>query len=101
MKTDNLMEGLVGSQMTPISAYCKQRSSPFLPVFSPRYTRKFNLSRIGMNKSPKSLNLIAASVQPLEASKLDHLSNTLPSKGYAHSMFLSICNSKLKEYFLI
>lgn len=80
IKTDNLMEGLVGSQMTPISVYCKQRSSPFLPVFSPRYTRKFNLSRIGMNNPPKSLNSIAASVQPLEASKLGHLSNTLPSK---------------------
>ncbi|XP_062157473.1 phosphoserine phosphatase, chloroplastic-like [Alnus glutinosa] len=33
-----------------------------------------------MNKSPKSLKTIAASVQPVEASKLSHLNNTLPSK---------------------
>ncbi|XP_030939035.1 phosphoserine phosphatase, chloroplastic [Quercus lobata] len=74
------MEGLVGSQMTPITARCKQLSSPFLPVFSPRFTKKFNLSLIGMSKSPKSLNLIAASVQPLEAAKLGPFDNTLPSK---------------------
>ncbi|KAM3703444.1 hypothetical protein ACB094_04G099700 [Castanea mollissima] len=74
------MEGLVGSQMTPITAHCKQLSSPFLPVFSPRFTKKFNLSLIGMSKSPKSLNLIAASVQPLESAKLGHFDNTLPSK---------------------
>lgn len=81
METDKLMEGLVGSQMTPITAHCKQLSSPFLPVFSPRFTKKFNLSLIGMSKSPKSLNLIAASVQPLESAKLGHFNNTLPSKG--------------------
>lgn len=66
--------------MTPITAHCKQLSSPFLPVFSPRFTKKFNLSLIGTSKSPKSLNLIAASVQPLEAAKLGPFDNTLPSK---------------------
>ncbi|KAK7838754.1 phosphoserine phosphatase [Quercus suber] len=74
------MEGLVGSQMTPITAHCKQLSSPFLPVFSTRFTKKFNLSLIGTSKSPKSLNLIAASIQPLEDAKLGPFDNTLPSK---------------------
>ncbi|KAE8124447.1 hypothetical protein FH972_019332 [Carpinus fangiana] len=74
------MERLVSSQTAPISAQCRQHSSPFLPAFSHRFTRKLNISHIGMNKSPKSLKSIAASVQPLEASKLGHSSNTLPSK---------------------
>jgi hypothetical protein len=86
METDNLMEGLVGSQTAPISARCRQHSSPFLPAFSHRFTRKLNISHIGMNKSPKSLKSIAASVQPLETSKLGRLNNTLPSKGYAQAM---------------
>jgi hypothetical protein len=32
------------------------------------------------------LKSIAALVQPVEASKLSHLNNTLPSKGYARAM---------------
>ncbi|KAG7955060.1 hypothetical protein I3843_11G052000 [Carya illinoinensis] len=74
------MEGLVSSQMTLISAQYRQLNSPFLPAFSLQFKRRLDISRIGMDKSPKSLKSITASVQPLETSKLGHSNNTLPSK---------------------
>ncbi|KAF5477163.1 hypothetical protein F2P56_003833 [Juglans regia] len=74
------MEGLVSSQMTLIGAHYRQLNSPFLPAFSLQFKRRFDISRIGMDKSPKSLKSVTASVQPLETSKLGHSNNTLPSK---------------------
>ncbi|KAE7999698.1 hypothetical protein FH972_004103 [Carpinus fangiana] len=75
------MEGLVSSQAAPISAHC------FLPAFPHRFRIKLNISHIRIKKSPKSLKSIAASVQPLEASKLGHFKQ--------HSAIQRLCSSNV------
>lgn len=83
METDSLMEGLVNTQIARVGAHCRQPSSLLLPELPLRFKRNLNICQIGMNKSPKSLKSITASVQRLNCSELGHFNNTLPSKGYA------------------
>ncbi|CAL5444986.1 unnamed protein product [Camellia sinensis] len=74
------MEGLIIAQINPVRAYCRRHQSPFIPTYTPRLVKRVLLTPIGMMKHPKSLNSVAASVQPLESSAASRLDNTLPSK---------------------
>ena len=87
---DNLMEGLISARISPVRAYCRQQYSCFVPKFIQTETKRVSVSPIGMMKQPKSLNSVAASVQPLEASTMGRFDNTVPSKGYIHQ--LNICS---------
>ncbi|KAF5933931.1 hypothetical protein HYC85_030102 [Camellia sinensis] len=74
------MEGLIIARINPVRAYCRRHQSPFIPTYTPRLVKRVLLTPIGMMKHPKSLNSVAASVQPLESSAASRLDNTLPSK---------------------
>ncbi|KAA8541036.1 hypothetical protein F0562_024999 [Nyssa sinensis] len=77
---DNLMEGLICAKINPIRTYCGRPESSFIATFTRRLVRRVYVSPIRMMKHPKPFNSVAASVQPLKASALDRLDNTLPSK---------------------
>ncbi|KAB1216843.1 Phosphoserine phosphatase, chloroplastic [Morella rubra] len=74
------MEGLVNTQIARVGDHCRQPSSLLLPELPLRFKRNLNICQIGMNKSPKSLKSITASVQRLNCAELGHFNNTLPSK---------------------
>ncbi|XP_059642200.1 phosphoserine phosphatase, chloroplastic [Cornus florida] len=74
------MEGLMSARINPNYAYCRRHQSPFIPSFTAQLAKKVYVSPIGMMKQPKPFNSVAASVQPLEASALGPLDNTLPSR---------------------
>ncbi|XP_021286442.1 phosphoserine phosphatase, chloroplastic [Herrania umbratica] len=74
------MEGLAASRIISIQASCRRHYSAFLPTFSLQLRKISNRGQVWMMKRPKSLELIAASVQPLEASTTGHFDNMQPSK---------------------
>lgn len=75
------MEGLISARVNPVSASSIQEKSVFLPKFSSRAKKIYFGCKIKMMKNPKSFTLVAASVQPQEASKPGSSNNKLPSKG--------------------
>ncbi|KAB2073349.1 hypothetical protein E1A91_A07G077400v1 [Gossypium mustelinum] len=75
------MEGLVNSRIIPIRASCRRHYSVFLPTFSLQLRNKnLNKGQVWMMRRPKSLDSIAASIQPLEASTTGNIDNRQPSK---------------------
>ncbi|KAK8515862.1 hypothetical protein V6N13_096807 [Hibiscus sabdariffa] len=74
------MEGLVSSRVIPIQVSCRRYYSAFLPTFSLHLRKSLNKGQVWMMKHPKSLDSIAASIQPLEASTSGHFDNKQPSK---------------------
>ncbi|XP_022769238.1 phosphoserine phosphatase, chloroplastic-like isoform X2 [Durio zibethinus] len=74
------MEGLSISRIIPIQVSCKRHCSAFLPTFSLHLRKNLSRGQVWMMKRPKSLDPIAASVQPLEASSIGHFDNKQPSK---------------------
>lgn len=78
-----LMEGLASSRIIPIRASCRRHYSVFLPTFSLQLRNKnLNKGQDWMMRRPKSLDSVAASIQPLEASTTGNTDNRLPSKGF-------------------
>lgn len=74
------MEGLISARVNPVYASSIQEKSVFLPKFCSRAKKISFGCNIRMMKNPKSLTLVAASVQPQEASKPGSSNNKLPSK---------------------
>ncbi|KAE8720477.1 Phosphoserine phosphatase [Hibiscus syriacus] len=74
------MEGLVGSRIIPIRASYRRHYSAFLPTFSLHLRKNLNQVQVWMMERPKSLDPIAASIQPLEPSTSGHIDNKQPSK---------------------
>ncbi|MBA0757328.1 hypothetical protein Gotri_020434 [Gossypium trilobum] len=75
------MEGLVNSRIIPIRTSCRRHYSVFLPTFSLQLRNKnLNKGQVWMMRRPKSLDSVAASIQPLEASTTGNTDNRQPSK---------------------
>lgn len=96
MKQIIVMEGLVSARVNPVYASSVQGKSVFLPKFSFRTKNISYGNKLRMMKNPKSLTLVAASVQPQEASKAGSSGNKLPSKGTIQDPIeISSANEKL------
>ncbi|KAE8672336.1 Phosphoserine phosphatase [Hibiscus syriacus] len=74
------MEGLASSRIIPIPASCRRHYSAFLPKFSLQLRKNLNKGLVRMVNRPDSLDYIAASIQPSEASTTRHIDNKQPSK---------------------
>lgn len=86
LRADTLMEGLISAPIksNPVQTFCsRQCKSLHALSLAPRFTRRVLIRPAGVMKCQKSLNSVAASVQPLEASGAGSFNNTLPSKGTA------------------
>ncbi|KAI3440572.1 O-phosphoserine phosphohydrolase [Psidium guajava] len=74
------MEGLKSVQSAPVYTYRSRHLSSLVRTSTLRYVKIPYRNRVRMTMSSKSFNSVSASVHPLEASKLSHSDNTLPSK---------------------
>ncbi|KAK6925106.1 hypothetical protein RJ641_009432 [Dillenia turbinata] len=75
----DLMEALVNARITPVRTY-KGQDYSIQRSFVPTFSKKLFRGPLGMMSHPKSLNSVAASIQPLKTSGPTHFDNTLPSK---------------------
>ncbi|XP_048137756.1 phosphoserine phosphatase, chloroplastic-like [Rhodamnia argentea] len=74
------MDGLKSVQSTPVYTHGSRHLLPLVRTSTLRYAKTPYRNRVWMTMSSKSFNSVSASVHPLEASKLSHSDNTLPSK---------------------
>lgn len=84
LETGNFMEGLVSYRINLVCGYGRKNQCRSVPA-STLYLRKNAYGvPIGIMKQYSiSFNLMAASLQPVRASKVGHSENMLPSEGHA------------------
>nr|KJB07027.1 hypothetical protein B456_001G077300 [Gossypium raimondii] len=88
------MEGLVNSRIIPIRTSCRRHYSVFLPTFSLQLRNKnLNKGQVWMMRRPKSLDSVAASIQPLEASTTGNTDNRQPSKDEGIDELAEFCGA--------
>ncbi|KAF7806257.1 Phosphoserine phosphatase, chloroplastic [Senna tora] len=74
------MEGLVSYKINPVCGCSRKYKSRFLPTSTLYLRKNTDGIRIATMNQSISFNVMAASVQPVGASKVGHYENTLPSK---------------------
>lgn len=85
-----------GIKLNPVCSFRdRKQNSTFCLTLKPSAARRFFISPTRLVRSSKSFCSVAVSLQPQEASTMEHFDNTVPSKGMTSFNFIVlflVCN---------